>query len=315
MSSINFTCPHCSFSKQLPASAEGMQGNCPSCKAVVTIRADAPANPSISPQQQPVQQQPVQQQPVQQQPVQQQPLPQQDFPQQDFPQQRPRQNSQTRDRSGNKNSLLIAVSAGGIVILLIAVSLFFMLGVNRNTNIGINGNTNNDRTNEVASNGSSQRTTSVTQEPQPEPQPEPVDPVASFMKLVDLVPTQLGETWWKLVEPTAFASGDVSTNNVLTNKFDDGGGTVTRVRLHNHDFDFASNSGSISLSADKTFFSTGAYFNREYKCTFYIANGKWKIMKVEWGQVHNKPLEDVQMKATKRPDLLQFFEGLLEVAR
>jgi hypothetical protein len=51
MSSINFTCPHCSFQKQLPASAEGMQGNCPSCKAVVTIRADAPANPSVLPQQ------------------------------------------------------------------------------------------------------------------------------------------------------------------------------------------------------------------------------------------------------------------------
>ena len=51
MANINFTCPHCSFSKQLPASAEGMQGNCPSCKAVVTIRADAPTNPSVLPQQ------------------------------------------------------------------------------------------------------------------------------------------------------------------------------------------------------------------------------------------------------------------------
>ena len=53
MSNISFTCPHCSFSKQLPASAEGMQGNCPSCKAVVTISADASANPAISPQQSP----------------------------------------------------------------------------------------------------------------------------------------------------------------------------------------------------------------------------------------------------------------------
>jgi hypothetical protein len=76
MSNINFTCPHCSFQKQLPASAEGMQGNCPSCKAVVTIRADAPANPQISPQQ-PLPQQPLPQQPLPQQPLPQQPLPQQ----------------------------------------------------------------------------------------------------------------------------------------------------------------------------------------------------------------------------------------------
>jgi len=51
MSNINFTCPHCSFSKQLPASAEGMQGNCPNCNAVVTIRADAPTNPPVLKQQ------------------------------------------------------------------------------------------------------------------------------------------------------------------------------------------------------------------------------------------------------------------------
>jgi phage FluMu protein Com len=58
MSNINFTCPHCSFSKQLPASSEGMQGNCPSCKAVVTITAVALANPSVLPQQ-PLPQQPL----------------------------------------------------------------------------------------------------------------------------------------------------------------------------------------------------------------------------------------------------------------
>jgi hypothetical protein len=51
MSNINFTCPHCSFQKQLSASTEGMQGNCPNCNAVVTITADAPANPQVSPQQ------------------------------------------------------------------------------------------------------------------------------------------------------------------------------------------------------------------------------------------------------------------------
>jgi len=43
MSNINFTCPHCSFSKQLSASVEGQQGNCPSCGIAVTIRDNAPA--------------------------------------------------------------------------------------------------------------------------------------------------------------------------------------------------------------------------------------------------------------------------------
>ena len=81
MSNINFTCPHCSFQKQLPASAVGMQGNCPSCKAVVTIRADTPENPSVLPQQ-PLPQQPLPQQPLPQQPLPQQPLPQQPLPQQ-----------------------------------------------------------------------------------------------------------------------------------------------------------------------------------------------------------------------------------------
>ena len=51
MSNINFTCPHCSFSKQLPASAEGIQGNCPNCNTVVTIRADAPTNRPVLKQQ------------------------------------------------------------------------------------------------------------------------------------------------------------------------------------------------------------------------------------------------------------------------
>lgn len=51
MSTITFTCPHCSFSKQLPASAEGQQGNCPSCNAVVTITTEAPVIPSVSAQQ------------------------------------------------------------------------------------------------------------------------------------------------------------------------------------------------------------------------------------------------------------------------
>ena len=40
MSTINFTCPHCSFSTQLASNTEGMKGNCPSCKADVVISAD-----------------------------------------------------------------------------------------------------------------------------------------------------------------------------------------------------------------------------------------------------------------------------------
>lgn len=56
MSTINFTCPHCSRSMQLPAALEGKQGKCPSCKIVVKV-----ANNSLvdlaSIQQQPIQQQ------------------------------------------------------------------------------------------------------------------------------------------------------------------------------------------------------------------------------------------------------------------
>jgi hypothetical protein len=40
MSSINFTCPHCSYTTQLASSTEGMKGNCPSCKAEVVITPD-----------------------------------------------------------------------------------------------------------------------------------------------------------------------------------------------------------------------------------------------------------------------------------
>ena len=142
-----------------------------------------------------------------------------------------------------------------------------------------------------------------------------VDPVASFMKLVDLVPSQLEKTWWK--KSSDYAGGNVTKNgnNInLVKKFDDGSGQVIhRARLHNHDFDFSSNSGWISISEDTTI-SSGSYFNREFRCTFYFANGNWKIMKVEWGQVRNKPLNLVQMKTTKQSDLLQFFEGLLQTA-
>jgi hypothetical protein len=38
-SDIHFICPHCSYSKQLPASIEGQQGRCPSCSTVTTIKA------------------------------------------------------------------------------------------------------------------------------------------------------------------------------------------------------------------------------------------------------------------------------------
>jgi hypothetical protein len=54
----------------------------------------------------------------------------------------PQQTSQTRDRSGNRTKLVITASAVGIVILLIAGSLFIFLAGN--------GNTNNGETNEVA---------------------------------------------------------------------------------------------------------------------------------------------------------------------
>jgi hypothetical protein len=76
MSNINFTCPHCSHSVQLPADTLGKQGNCPGCKTMVQIVA-TPQQPQQQPQQQPLQQQPLQQQPLQQQPLQQQPLQQQ----------------------------------------------------------------------------------------------------------------------------------------------------------------------------------------------------------------------------------------------
>ena len=82
MSTITFTCPHCSHSVQLPADTLGKQGNCPGCKTMVQIVA-TPQQPlqqqplQQQPLQQPLQQQPLQQQPLQQQPLQQQPLQQQ----------------------------------------------------------------------------------------------------------------------------------------------------------------------------------------------------------------------------------------------
>ena len=48
MPSINFTCPHCSYTTQLASSTEGMKGHCPSCKAEVLITPDKP-EPSIVP--------------------------------------------------------------------------------------------------------------------------------------------------------------------------------------------------------------------------------------------------------------------------
>ena len=40
MSTINFTCPHCSHTTELASSTEGMKGNCPSCKTEVVITPD-----------------------------------------------------------------------------------------------------------------------------------------------------------------------------------------------------------------------------------------------------------------------------------
>ena len=42
MPNINFTCPHCSHTTELASRAEGMKGNCPSCKAEVVITSDNP---------------------------------------------------------------------------------------------------------------------------------------------------------------------------------------------------------------------------------------------------------------------------------
>jgi hypothetical protein len=71
MSTITFTCPHCTHTIQLPDTLLGKQGKCSSCNTVVTIIANAPANPAIPPQQQlPVQPVPVQPVPVQPVPVQ-----------------------------------------------------------------------------------------------------------------------------------------------------------------------------------------------------------------------------------------------------
>jgi hypothetical protein len=106
--------------------------------------------------QQPLPQQPLPQQPLQQQPLQQQPLPQQ------YPQQQPRQNPQIRGSSGNRNILVIAGSAVGIVILLITVSLFFLLGDNGSANVA--GTTS----------GASNNTNTPTADRQPNPQSSPV---------------------------------------------------------------------------------------------------------------------------------------------
>jgi hypothetical protein len=54
MSNINFQCPHCSHSMQLPASVEGQQGNCPSC-GVATVITSNPTPPVAAPLVQPVQ--------------------------------------------------------------------------------------------------------------------------------------------------------------------------------------------------------------------------------------------------------------------
>ena len=58
MSTITFTCPHCSHSVQLPADTLGKQGNCPGCKTMVQI---------VATPQQPLPQQPLPQQPLPQQ--------------------------------------------------------------------------------------------------------------------------------------------------------------------------------------------------------------------------------------------------------
>ena len=43
---IHFTCPRCSHTMKLPASAAGKKGKCPACGAVVEITSTAAENPS-----------------------------------------------------------------------------------------------------------------------------------------------------------------------------------------------------------------------------------------------------------------------------
>ena len=48
---IQFTCPHCSHTMNLPSSAEGKQGKCPSCSDVVTIVTSVAETPAdVAPQ-------------------------------------------------------------------------------------------------------------------------------------------------------------------------------------------------------------------------------------------------------------------------
>ena len=55
MSTITFTCPHCSHSVQLPEDTVGKQGNCPGCKTMVQIVATPQQPQQQQPQQQPLQ--------------------------------------------------------------------------------------------------------------------------------------------------------------------------------------------------------------------------------------------------------------------
>jgi hypothetical protein len=57
MSTINFTCPHCSHTMEFPAAVEGKQGKCPSCNIVVTVENNSLVD-LASLQQQPIPKQP-----------------------------------------------------------------------------------------------------------------------------------------------------------------------------------------------------------------------------------------------------------------
>ena len=44
MSTFKFICPHCSYSQQLPAKADGLHGKCPSCDEDVVVRSNQVPN-------------------------------------------------------------------------------------------------------------------------------------------------------------------------------------------------------------------------------------------------------------------------------
>jgi hypothetical protein len=141
---------------------------------------------------------------------------------------------------------------------------------------------------------------------------ESVNPVASFQKIVGGVPAALNDNWWRLMEG---AGSDDDKNGVHITEFSSGSGKlIQRVHFENHDYDFASSSGWISVSGDETYTNGFRYYYFLCKCTIYFDDGKWNIMKIEYGRGdQGKPKETVAMSVSNRSDLRQFFNNLIEI--